>query len=208
MNTNVTSGSGPGRGERERRKRIIALVARRIEAVGPAKLAELEQLLSNGEDLSEFARSVPGGPTTSRLRLDGTGLGISLDADARTAALAALGGDTNSDDWVRSRVLGIVEAAHLLGVARATLDNWRRANQVLAFSKGVRNFVFPMAQFEGARPVEGLARLRTQFRNDEEAWDWLVTRNRMTGGKPPLERLRGGFVDEVVGAARGQFDFA
>jgi hypothetical protein len=140
--------------------------------------------------------------------LIGSGLGEVLSESAAKAALDAFTVDDVSTDWARCELLGAGEVSERLNIARATLDNWRRAGRALAFSKGVRNFIFPMAQFEGDRPVPGLNRVRKHFTSDEDAWEWLVIPNRMTGNEKPLDWLLAGYRDEVTKAAEGALDYS
>ncbi len=72
----------------------------------------------------------------------------------------------------------------------------------------MRNYVYPTRQFDGRRPIEGLDRIIPFFVMREDAWEWLVTPNRMTGDLAPIERLRAGRIDEIVRAAEGALDFA
>lgn len=104
-------------------------------------------------------------------------------------------------------MLGAGDMAERLGVARTSLDNWRRAHKILAFRKGVRNYVYPVRQFERLAPLEGLDRVRACFGDDDTAWEWLVTPNRHTGDAAPIERLRKGKIDEVARAAEGALDY-
>ena len=140
--------------------------------------------------------------------LAGAGLSDLLSADAGRASLDAITVDEDGIDWACSELLGAVETATALGIARSTLDNWRKEGRVLAFSKGVRNFVFPTEQFEGAKPISGIREVRAQFSTDESAWEWLVTANRVTGDAPPIEWLRAGHAEEVAHAAEGALDYA
>jgi len=74
--------------------------------------------------------------------------------------------------------------------------------------KGLRNFLYPLRQFEQRRPVEGLDVIAPLFTSAEETWEWLVAPNRMTGGKPPIDKLRDGDVPLVKSAAEGASDYA
>jgi hypothetical protein len=94
-----------------------------------------------------------------------------------------------------------------LRISRGTLDNWRKANKIIALRKGLRNFIYPLRQFERRRPVEGLDVIAPLFTSSEEAWEWLVTPNRMTDGKPPIDKLHDGDVPLVKSAAEGAFDY-
>ncbi|MER9291496.1 MbcA/ParS/Xre antitoxin family protein [Mesorhizobium sp. M0510] len=116
--------------------------------------------------------------------------------------------DDMSVHWAESELLGAGEVVQRLNISRGTLDNWRKAKRVIALRKGLRNYVYPLRQFERLKPVEGLDRLATLFSSTEEAWEWLVTPNRTTGGKAPIEKLREGAVDVVISAAEGALDYA
>jgi hypothetical protein len=84
----------------------------------------------------------------------------------------------------------------------------RKANKIVALRKGLPNFLYPVRQFERRRPVPGLEQVLPFFASPEDAWEWLVTPNRMTEGKPPIERLRDGDVMMVTRAAEGALDYA
>jgi len=95
-----------------------------------------------------------------------------------------------------------------LKVARTTLDNWRKRGHAIAFQKGLRNYIYPVAQFDHYRPLDGIRLVLELFSSPEQAWEWLVTENPHTHEEPPIERLRSGQLDEVVRAAEGALDFA
>lgn len=140
--------------------------------------------------------------------LRGAGMGEVLTSEQQKDQLEAISIEDISTDWTKSPLLGSVEMAGALSVSRTTLDTWRKRGLAIAFTKGLRNFVFPTVQFKGRRPIEGLALVAEQFETQEEAWHWLVTENLHTNGIPPLERLRKGKVEEVVEAAKGALNFA
>ncbi len=139
--------------------------------------------------------------------MNGVGLGVLLSRQEGAARLDTITVDDDSVDWIGSSVLGAGEMAKQLGVARTTLDNWRRSHRALAFRKGVRNFVYPTRQFDRSVPIAGLDRVRASFSDDQESWEWLVSTNRLTGGKSPIEWLREGRIQEVVRAAEGLLDY-
>ena len=138
--------------------------------------------------------------------LSGSGLGQVISAAQGKARIDAIAVEDDRDDQA-SEMLGAGEIAFRLGVARTSLDNWRRAHKVLALRKGVRNYIFPLRQFERHAPVEGLDLVRMHFGSDEVAWDWLITPNAHTGDAEPLEWLRAGKIAEVVRAAEGALDY-
>jgi uncharacterized protein (DUF2384 family) len=45
------------------------------------------------------------------------------------------------------------------------------------------------------------------FSSHEGAWEWLVTPNRMTEGKAPIDALQAGSVETVLRAAEGALDY-
>lgn len=140
-------------------------------------------------------------------KLAGGGLGTLLSKTEGLARLDAITVEDEGDQWAETEVLGAGDMAERLGVARTSLDNWRRAHKILAFRKGVRNYVYPVRQFERLAPLEGLDQVRACFGDDDMAWQWLVTPNRQTGDAAPIERLRKGKIDEVARAAEGALDY-
>ena len=195
-----------------RLSRLMLLFKRKAAELDARSLTAVEAALSEKHaDARHLIEALIGAGDTARSRsrdLMGEGLGEVTSAEAGRTALDAITVDDDTTDWARSDLLGAVDAAGLLGVARSTLDNWRKEGRVLAFAKGVRNFVYPVEQFEGSKPVDGLREVRARFPSDESAWEWLVTSNRLTGNAPPLEWLRTGHQNEVSRAAEGALDYA
>lgn len=146
-----------------------------------------------------------GGPTENVLL--GKGIGRVLPAAEGTRQLEQITVDDESTDWAESEMVGAGEVVARLDVARGTLDNWRKNNRVIALRKGLRNYVYPIRQFERRGPIAGLDKIAAAFSSNEEAWEWLVTPNRSTGGKAPLAELRDGNIETVVSAAEGALDY-
>ena len=140
--------------------------------------------------------------------LQGNGIGPVVSAADGGRLLDAITVDGESADWVESDLVGAGELVDQLNISRGTLDNWRKANKIIALRKGLRNFLYPLRQFERRRPVEGLDIIAPLFTSPEETWEWLVAPNRMTDGKPPIDKLRAGDVPMVKSAAEGAFDYA
>lgn len=140
--------------------------------------------------------------------LQGSGIGPVVSAAEGGRRLDAITVDDESADWVESDLVGAGELVNRLNISRGTLDNWRKANKIIALRKGLRNFLYPLRQFERRRPVEGLDVIAPLFTSPEETWEWLVAPNRMTDGKPPIDKLRDGDVPVVKSAAEGAFDYA
>lgn len=140
--------------------------------------------------------------------LQGSGIGPVTSVAEGAQLLDAITVDNASSDWIGSDLVGAGQLADQLNISRGTLDNWRKANKIVALRKGLRNFVFPLRQFERRRPVEGLDVIAPLFVSPEEAWEWLVTPNRMTDGKPPIDKLHDGDISLVKSAAEGAFDYS
>jgi hypothetical protein len=195
-----------------------AALARAIEdKVGRMDLAVLLELATILKaPVPAAATAVRGRERTSVSRtpvreskvLHGGGIGPVVSVAEGSRRLDAITVDDESVDWVESNLVGAGALAARLNISRGTLDNWRRARKVIALRKGLRNFVYPLRQFERRGPVEGLDLVAPFFASDEEAWEWLVAPNRMTHGRAPIEALRDGDVRAVADAAAGAFDYA
>lgn len=148
----------------------------------------------------------PSDTTTSALAGDGIGPAIAVSEGNQI--LDAITDDNEASDWADSELVGAGELVKRLDISRGTLDNWRKANKIIAFRKGLRNFVYPLRQFERLKPIEGLDVVAGFFPTPEESWEWLVGPNAMTDGKAPIELLRKRDVARVVGAAEGALDYA
>lgn len=214
-----TQPSKLGRLSRVTLKRLIAHKVDTLDVAGLRRLAiELHIALSD-ESPGTAKRQTPI-PKTSRrarpkvtgvpapLELVGWGTGELVNLEQGAVGLDTVTIDDSATDWAQSELLGAGEMAARLRVSRATLDNWRTASKALAFRKGVRNYVYPARQFERFGPVEGLDRVLPHFAAAEDAWEWLVTPNRITQGDIPLDRLRAGHLAEVERAAEGALDYA
>jgi hypothetical protein len=197
------------RTRRDALEAVTTLFQEKVGALSVATLRELAAALQRPQaDPGQLARAVVSAASDKPVRtLTGGGLGEVLAATVATARLDRITVEDESDEWAASELLGAGETAARLGVARASLDNWRRAHKILAFRKGVRNYVYPARQFERHAPVAGLDRVRAHFEDDEAAWEWLVTENRHTGGVEPIEWLRKGRADDVARAAEGALDY-
>lgn len=196
------------------RAALTKAIENRVERMDMAALLELAATLSipvppsariaRGSNRKPMAR--PSRPAAKVLK--GSGVGAVVTAAEGSRLLDAITVDEEAADWAESDLVGAGELAKKLRISRGTLDNWRKANKVVALRKGLRNFVYPLRQFERRGPVEGLDVVTPFFASHEEAWEWLVAPNRMTGGQPPIDRLRDGAVSVVKSAAEGLQDYA
>ncbi|MCG2841290.1 hypothetical protein L6Q21_09885 [Sandaracinobacter sp. RS1-74] len=189
---------------------VMTLFQQKVGALSFAALRELAAALQrpqpDAERLARVVVSAADDVPPARMMI-GKGLGEVLPEPAAMARLDKLTVTDETDEWAASELLGAGDITARLGVTRTTLDNWRRAHKILAFRKGIRNFVYPLRQFERKGPVGGLDKVRAHFDDDETAWEWLVTPNRFTGGIEPVEWLRKGKVEDVTRAAEGALDY-
>jgi len=110
-------------------------------------------------------------PTTPNDKvLRGSGIGPIVSAAAGGRLLDAITVDEDAADWVESDLVGAGELVTRLEIARGTLDNWGKANKIIALRKGLRNFLYPLRQFERRRPVQGLDVIAPLFTSPEETW--------------------------------------
>jgi hypothetical protein len=186
----------------------------KVERMDMAGLLELAKTLnipapaSAGAIRGRERKPVTRAPLPKDKILQGSGIGLVISAAEGSRLLDAITVDDESADWVESDLVGAGELVNRLNISRGTLDNWRKANKIIALRKGLRNFLYPFRQFERLRPVEGLDVIASLFSSPEETWEWLVAPNRMTDGKPPIDKLRDGDVALVKSAAEGAFDYA
>lgn len=150
----------------------------------------------------------PRTPDEGEAILAGSGIGPVVSASEGSQILDAITIDDEATDWAESELVGAGDLVQRLEISRGTLDNWRNARKIIAFRKGLRNFVYPVRQFERLKPIEGLDRVSELFSSPEEAWEWLVAPNRMSDGVPPIDKLREGAAEMVIRAAEGAFDYA
>ena len=141
------------------------------------------------------------------ITLPGGGIGGVVSKDEGRRRLDALTVDDESADWAESGLVGADTLSDQIGVSTDTILAWHQAGKVLAFASG-RGDLYAVRQFQESQPVAGIDQVASHFPSPEEAWEWLIAPNRMTGGKPPIDLLRQGEIDAVVGAAQGRLDFS
>ncbi|CCM78482.1 hypothetical protein [Rhizobium mesoamericanum] len=133
----------------------------------------------------------------------GTGLGQSLGIEEGRRRLAEFATPARIEDWA-GPVAGPGDIEKMFGTKRSTLHDWQKRGAAIGLLKGERKHVFPLAQFVDGRPVEGMSRIRKIIPNPRVAWQWLIQTKPSIGGAP-LDRLKKGYVDEVVDAAARDF---
>jgi hypothetical protein len=192
---------------------LTKAIERKVERMPLHDLVELASTLKVTVPAAKTIRRrepkavAPPAPHTGRV-LQGAGVGPVVSAAKGSRLLDAIAVDDEATDWAESELVGAGALVEQLNIARGTLDNWRKAGKVVALRKGLRNFVYPLRQFDRRRPVDGLDQVAEHFTSAEEAWEWLVAPNRMTDGKAPIDALHNGDVRSVVSAALAAFDYA
>lgn len=92
------------------------------------------------------------------------------------------------------------------GVSKQAVHDRVRRHRLLALRTGSGRLVYPTAQFDEDRVVDGLgAVLAVLAPDDTEAWmvaSWLTTADQALHGFTPLDALRAGQTDDVIDAAR------
>lgn len=92
------------------------------------------------------------------------------------------------------------------GVSKQAVNDRVRRHRLLALRTGSGRLVYPAAQFDGERVIDGLGDvLDVLVPDNTEAWmvaSWLTTSDPELGSRTPLEALRAGERDAVLRAAR------
>lgn len=133
----------------------------------------------------------------------GEGMGDLLDESEGRRRLAAIAQPVRLEDWA-GPVAGPSEIERKFGTRRSTLHEWQKRGSVIGLLKGERKHVFPLAQFVDGRPIEGMSDVVRIIGNPRAAWQWLIQSKPSIGGAP-IERLRKGYVSQVVEAAERDF---
>ncbi|MER8868233.1 hypothetical protein NKI19_32030 [Mesorhizobium sp. M0751] len=98
-------------------------------------------------------------------------------------------------------VAGSTHLERRFGIPRSTLHWWQRHNDVIAFRRGSRKHVFPLAQFIDGRPVPGIREVLSSISDPRLAWLWLISPSPLLKGRVPVELLREGMSTEAVASA-------
>ncbi|ESY29619.1 hypothetical protein NKK48_01045 [Mesorhizobium sp. C386A] len=98
-------------------------------------------------------------------------------------------------------VAGSTHLERHFGIPRSTLHWWQRHNDVVAFRRGSRKHVFPLAQFIDGSPMPGIRQVLSSISDPRLAWLWLISPSPLLKGRVPIEMLREGMNTEVVASA-------
>ena len=139
---------------------------------------------------------------------------------AITAALEAVAAQRNADDEAgipeqlcpfivrrsgNEAILGVSEAAKRLEVSRTTVYEWVKTTKLIAWRATKRGLRIPAEQILGAgRVVPGLKDIVDVIGKPELAWAFLTQEWAFEEAvELPLDLLKKGRIDEVLGAAPG-----
>ncbi|ALC11475.1 antitoxin Xre/MbcA/ParS-like domain-containing protein [Sphingopyxis sp. 113P3] len=191
---------------------IVAAIAAAVIALPPAQQRRLKSKSADVADLiAAFARddtraeriAIPE-PAEVEPR-KGSGFGELIDIEEGRRRLSAYSIKGPLEEWA-----GPVAGSSALrdrGIARSTLHDWQRRDQVVALLVGARKHAFPLEQFVDGRPVEGIADILKIVGNPRRAWLWLVQQSPLLGNMRPIDLLKRERKDEVVEAARTVFEY-
>lgn len=99
-------------------------------------------------------------------------------------------------------VAGSTHIERRFGIPRSTLHWWQRHNDVVAFRRGSRKHVFPLAQFIDGRPMPGIRQVLSSISDPRLAWLWLISPSPLLKSRIPIELLRKGMNIDVASAAQ------
>lgn len=172
-----------------------------------------KRLIGRTGRLKELVAQIAAEPEPARQKLipksavevsQGAGMGKVLSQAEGRARIAEYALTTKVEDWA-GPVAGPTELERDFGVARSTLHTWKKQGAVIGLLVGVRKHAFPTEQFVDGRPVAGLGAVVEAVGDPRTAWLWLREPNPGLAGASPLERLKTGGADKVVGLARSNF---
>lgn len=98
-------------------------------------------------------------------------------------------------------VAGSTHLERRFGIPRSTLHWWQRHNDVVAFRRGSRKHVFPLAQFIDGRPLPGIRQVLSSIADPRLAWLWLISPSPLLKDRVPIELLREGMETDVIASA-------
>jgi hypothetical protein len=165
-------------------------------------LAELTRLLQPAELTDAAARPTNLDALVTGL-LQPASVGLMLPGDR--LAPAKLRGLRARDELLAAEggTLTVAEVGELLGISRQAVNKRREAGRLLGIELGRRGFRYPAWQFASGETLSGFEKVLSAL---GDAPPWAALRFFLSGshrlaGKRPLDVLRKGRVDPVLGAA-------
>ncbi len=173
----------------EQRRRLVGNARFQVRA-----MEALTSVLETGDGAQ--------GAPSAYLSGDGLGRLLSHEEGARRIQVAAAA--MRIEQWA-GPVAGSTALHRDLGIARSTLQVWRRQNAVIGLLKGVKREVFPLRQFIDGRPVKGISSIVEVIPEPRVAWLWLITTHPELEDRSPLDYLLNGRLSDVVALAKADY---
>lgn len=151
----------------------------------------------------------PGRAARTSLADEERGTGLSPDPLSRDEGLALLRGKVRQvpvEEWA-GETMGANDVCEWLHISRTTLQKWHADNRVIGLPRGIRNRVYPKAQFlkMEQRPIAGIADVVAEARSQAAAWLWLIADNPELNGEKPLVLLNRAEFGPVIDLAKREF---
>lgn len=102
------------------------------------------------------------------------------------------------------RLTAAAEVERQNSIPRKALEAWRRRGLIVGFKDDSGKYLYPLEQFVGRRPVDGLREILQIIRYPYTAWTWLLRPKPSIGGVP-LGLLKQGDLFDVLAAAERDF---
>ncbi len=119
----------------------------------------------------------------------GEDLGVALTDEEANRQLQSLAIDVPVERWA-GPVMNARVLHERLAISLGSLDSWARSGKVVSFADDKGVTVFPVAQFVGAAPAEGLDQVVGDIGDARVAWLWLTQPVAGQGQETPLEILK------------------
>jgi hypothetical protein len=150
--------------------------------------------------LRKIDRDIASGPV---IELVGEGIGELVSVEEGKRRLDAITVHRSLEDWA-GPLADAAEIERKWGIPRTKLQNWRKLGVAIGLRKGKHRYVYPLGQFEGGVPIDGIRDVVQLSRDPLDAWEWLITPKPSIGGVP-LGLLKKGKLYDVLEAA--EYDF-
>lgn len=102
----------------------------------------------------------------------GEDLGVTLTDEEADRQLQSLATAVPVERWALP--VNARDLRERLGISPGSLDSWAQSRKVVSFADDKGVMLFPVAQFVGAAPAEGLDRVVAEIGDARVAWLWLT----------------------------------
>lgn len=181
-------------------ERLILLDRHRCRGTLEKVLRKAIAQIEPPRPLRKIDRDFASGPV---IELVGEEIGEVVSVEEGKRRLDAITVHRSLEDWA-GPLADAAEIERKWGIPRTKLQNWRKLGVAIGLRKGKRHHVYPLRQFEGGVPIDGIRDVVQLARDPWDAWQWLIAPKPSIGGVP-LELLKQGKLYDVFEAA--EFDF-